>query len=248
MPLARSFRVLSLPVFLAISSAAGVAAADEVQSAPATPAGTAVVRAAPTLTDPQTGAQKVMVPDGCTPTTQSTGQLVILCPYREPVGTLPQRHTETKWYGWQILLVDAASLVSGAVLAGAGNDTAGAGVAVIVGGYVLGGPIVHWSNGQVGKGFASLGLRLGAPTAGILTGLAFGAALSGGDSEGAAVGAALGFLGGTVAAVVIDSAAFARKTVVVSDEHAARPKVQWTPTAGYDAKRQAASMGITGTF
>ena len=29
--------------------------------------------------------------------------------------------------------------------------------------YVLGGPIVHFAHGNAGKGFASLGLRVGAP-------------------------------------------------------------------------------------
>lgn len=244
---ARPLRLFALPAFTAILTIVGAASADEPETAQA-PAGAAVVRAAPVRTDPQSGVQTINVPSGCTPTTQSTGQIVILCPYQEPGSTLPERRTETKWYGWQIVLVDSASLVTGLLVSAATDGESGAGAGLFLTGYALGGPIVHWSNGQVGKGFASLGLRLGAPSLGALSGLALGAALSGGDDISAVVGGVLGMLGGGIAAVVIDSAVLARKTIVVTNEHAARPKVQWTPTAGYDAKRQAATMGITGTF
>lgn len=233
-----------------------------------------VVRPAPTLTDPKTGTQSVEVPPGCTPVQQSTGQLVILCPYVEPgsaaaASAEPAKpRTDSKWYGWQILIVDGAVISSTLLLAAAAadnDDVGGVAAAAFFTGYTLGGPIVHWSNGQLGRGFASLGLRVGAPLVAGLTGAALGAASSSGcsdpywcDSSEVAVGAGLGVLVGGIAAVAIDSAVLARKTVTVdaSDSSTAArtrpvaraPKLQWTPTASYDAKRQAPSIGITGTF
>lgn len=250
--------VLVLPAFGAILAFAGSARADEPVAAPLAASGTSVVRPADTHTDPATGMQTVVVPEGCSATTQSSGQVVILCPFREPtaVAAAPRQRLDSKWYGWQVLLVDGATFVTGTVIAAASDgEAAGTGVAIALTGYAIGGPIVHWSNGQVGKGFASLGLRLGAPLVGGLTGLAFGAAMDGGCNAydgcgGAAVGAGLGVIAGGIAAVVIDSAVLARKQVVVTDDEAKRttPKLQWVPSGGYDAKRQAATVGISGTF
>ena len=216
-----------------------------------------VVREAETHTDPKSGTQIVSVPKGCTPTTQKNGQVVIFCPFREP-GRTPHAHYESKWYGWETLLVDGAALTLGSVLMAAGDDydTTGLGAGVLITGYAVGGPIVHWSNGQVGKGFASLGLRLGAPIVVGFGGLAFGALLGAGACNGtsdcvtggAAVGAALGVIVGGAAAIAIDSAALARKRVLVTDEPQEQGKIRWQPTAGYDPKRQAATIGVGGTF
>ena len=72
-----------------------------------------------------------------------------------------RRHREkTHWYGLQNLIVDGGVIVGGLVLTGATNEAGGV---VLVTGYFFGGPIVHWSHGQVGRGFASLGIRVAAP-------------------------------------------------------------------------------------
>ena len=243
--------VLALPVFAAMLSFGGLAAAAEPPAAAVAGSGATVVRAE-AHTDPNTGLQTVVVPQGCTATAQSSGQVVILCPYREPAPAAPAQRLDSKWYGWQTLLVDASTLTTGILVAAASEgDAGGLGASIALGGYALGGPIVHWANGQVGKGFASLGLRLGAPLVGGLTGFALGAAGDSGCRDfclGAAVGATLGVIAGGIAAVVVDSAVLARKQVVVTDGHARRPTVQWAPTGGYDAKRQAATLGVSGTF
>ena len=46
-------------------------------------------------------------------------------------------------------------------------------------GHALTAPMTHWAHGHVGKGFASLGLTLGAAVAGGTTGFALGVATGG---------------------------------------------------------------------
>jgi hypothetical protein len=69
----------------------------------------------------------------------------------------------TRWYGYQLLLADALSV--GLVYAGAGSGT-GALATAGVGGMLLGAPIVHAVQGEPGRAFGSLGLRLAMPLAG----------------------------------------------------------------------------------
>lgn len=213
-----------------------------------------VVKPAQVLTDPKTGVQQVVVPAGCTSTIQQNGQIVVLCPGTEsnPSGRAeapPEvtTTTERKWYGWQTLMVDGIThgvstvLLVGAVSAQSEGMLSTA-ASLYISGYLLGGPIVHWSNGQVGKGFASLGIRAGAP---IVLGLT-GAALGSGDGDTAGSLAVLGVISGVATAIALDAAVLARKTVTV--QRTATPKLQWTPNAAYDSRRQAVTVGVGGTF
>ena len=109
---------------------------------------------------------------------------------------------EPRWYGWQTLMVDGAAILIA-------SD-----VSVPI--YVLGGPIVHWSHGNVGRGFGSLGLRVGAP---LLLAAAFVGGCDGnGDVGCLGLGALMGLLLGAGAAIAIDAAAIARDTVEVEDD------------------------------
>jgi hypothetical protein len=83
---------------------------------------------------------------------------------REPATSPPA--ASSQWYGWQILLSDAA------VFSFAGL-THNAGIAY---GWVGGGAIVHLGHGNVGRGLASAALRAGLP----IIGLALGAASASG--------------------------------------------------------------------
>ena len=122
------------------------------------------------------------------------------------------------WYGWQTLIVDGVWVVGGPLL---GTVSLGAGSGLVLGGYFLGPPIVHWSHGEVGRGFADLGIRVGAPT---VLGLLGYAALSGGsrNSEGAlsAAGAVIGAGLGIIAAVVIDASVLAYEPAGEEDDEA----------------------------
>jgi hypothetical protein len=133
-----------------------------------------------------------------------------------------QRRPATReWYGWQTLIVDGA-WIAGASASGAGNQ-AGLAAAFVVSGYVVAPPIVHFAHGEIGRGFADLGIRVGAP---LVLGLVGFAAFSGQSSPGndgiapGAVGAILGSGLGMLAAVALDASVLAYRTV--GDEDALR--------------------------
>jgi hypothetical protein len=92
------------------------------------------------------------------------------------------------WYGWQIMITDASAIALGLTATTSGGPW---GVAAATT-YVLGGPIVHWEHGAVGKGFGSLGLRVLLPLAAAVAW--FGACFysctgSGGTTAAVALGA-----------------------------------------------------------
>ena len=93
------------------------------------------------------------------------------------------------------------------------NLLVASGVAV----YFLGGPAIHWAHGHGRKGLGSLGLRVGLPLGGLIAGALLGSVACGSsDSEFVpcpAVIGALGFLGGAVAAPIVDAAVVAREPV-----------------------------------
>jgi hypothetical protein len=175
--------------------------------------------------------------------------LVVVLPtsaaHAEPEATEPEATTESRWYGWQTLVVDGGTILVAIPTSGA---------ALLVG-YPLGGPIVHWAHGRVETGFADLGIRLGAPIAGALTGIGIYAATGPhhcgncelADLEVLAAGM-LGAFVGAVSAVVIDAAVLAREDVPVdrTKNVAKRDAVRITPTLrpGHGSL----TAGVAGTF
>lgn len=89
-----------------------------------------------------------------------------------PVAGVPQAtptpKTRERWYGWQSLSADGASLLL-LIAAGAASDSKGKASDVMaygaVGGYLLGGPVTHLLHDSPSRGLGSLGLRLGLPIA-----------------------------------------------------------------------------------
>ena len=253
-------RVLPVALAVALVGWSMHARADEPTAAP--PAGSetpATVRPAQVTVDAATGAQSVLVPRGCTPVRQTSGQLVVLCPYAAPKleapvvqaaasAPAPAKATRTEWYGWQILLGDGASLASG-IATGLLSEP-GTGAAVGLTGYALGAPVVHWSHGQVGQGFGSLALRVGTPVSlAFWSFLAFG--LSGSDADTATLAAGASAVLGMGAAMIVDVAVLAHEKVPTEATQARtkpEPSLRWTPTAGYDGKRNALTVGLSGSF
>lgn len=166
------------------------------------------------------------------------------------------RPAPTTWYGWQTLTVDAASLLTASIGAIAddrsGFSAIAAGGALV--GYAIGGPAVHWAHARVGTGFASLGIRAGAPLGGgftgALAGIALGAIVYPQSEQGSVYLGLYGAMGGVVlgsaAAVVIDSVVLAREPAAAPGDSATR--IRWTPTGGYDPQRHAANVGLSGAF
>jgi hypothetical protein len=115
---------------------------------------------------------------------------------RDPATSPPA--ASSQWYGWQIVLSDAA------VFSFAGL-TQHASVAY---GWLGGGAIVHFGHGNVGRGLGSAALRAGLPLVGVYLGAA---SASGCRGDWCGLGEALaGGLIGIVSAELIDVALLAR--------------------------------------
>lgn len=148
--------------------------------------------------------------------------------------------TESHWYGYQNILVDAGSVML-AVVAGDKQSQTLADLALAT--YVFGSPAVHWGHGHVDKGFGSLGLRVGAP----LLGGALGCVADEHHGEfGCLGGAVVGVLVGGAAAMIIDYAVLAREDVPMERATSLRltPSFALVPDSG----RLRPSMGLGGTF
>lgn len=148
----------------------------------------------------------------------------------------PETEMESRWYGWQILIVDGASIVTMPILVG-------------LAGYVLGGPIVHAAHDRWGIGALSLGARLAGPTLGIL-------AMGGADCKGdfCGLGLLVGAAVGAGVAVAIDAALLAHEDVPVTrrSERAATPIFSIKPSIAPELtprrELHGVSFGVSGTF
>lgn len=146
--------------------------------------------------------------------------------------------TEQRWYGWQTLISDGASLLLVSMASqnrkeSIQNVTFGLAAA----GITLGAPIIHWSHGHVGKGFASLGIRLGMPTMGMLF-LANGISGNRSDDRSILLGVLL-LAAWLPTSIAVDAAVLAREEVPVSRVSLV-PLV--APTHG------GGTLGLGGTF
>lgn len=193
------------------------------------------------------------------PTTPAPGPAPLPEPV-PPVASTPQQPAVTsrelneleqpaapkkRWYGWQTIAADAGWIACAVLASEEDNGTLGN---LAVAGYFLGGPIVHWGHGHVGKGFASLGLRL-API-GLLTLALIAYVAEDTEDEGLFhdpgpvsttlfVAAALMVPG----AMVIDAAALAY-------EEAEPEETKWSPRLSpwYRPRTHAGGLSLTGTF
>jgi len=175
-----------------------------------------------------------------------------------------EQEKTTPWYGYQTLLVDAASV--GLFVAGSAFDAPVAWVPATAGVF-LGGPAVHFARGRVETGFVSLGLRLGLPVLGGTIGYfvfveSYWGPESGVGVLGAGIGAAVVIVGGGLiglaSASVLDAAWLAREngldtSWLARQKSSAAPRV--TPTARvtsvspvFDASRRVAGVGVGGYF
>jgi len=171
-------------------------------------------------------------------------------PYPYPPAYAPPRPpagpTETKrkvWYSNYIYAVDGISLsllILGAALSDSQSDTGENLGKLGVAGYLLAAPIVHWTQGEVGSGFASFGLRMGLPTGGLLLGAATCIAADYRNNDRCVALVALGALAGIITAPLVDAKVFAYKEVTEKTGLRLAPVFNVTP-------RQA-SLGFGGSW
>lgn len=148
-------------------------------------------------------------------------------------------HYEKHWYGWQTLFVDAVSIAL----------AFGGGIADIeplfwpgMVGLIFGSPIVHFSHGNAGVGFASMGVRVGLTLIVLMVALIAALDAFGSDSsnEDGLVAAEIIALGAAIGASALDAAVFAYDRVLVGGAALLRP---W-----YDARSGGAGLRVAGSF
>ncbi len=217
-----------------------------VPSASATVAGPSATVGAPPpmLMVPQpAGAASGQVPNG----------YMVLVPWTPPTATAPAAPTPVpepvmteRSYAHKLVIADLSAL--GLFLLAAptqSGELVGAGVGV----YALGSPIMHLTEGNLAKGAASLGLRLGMPVGGFYVG-AGGCLLVATSHHGSGLDDLFGcFLLGLVTggaglagAVAIDYAILGKEKVP-----AAQPKgVSWAPT--FKPSKDGMTLGMVGSW
>lgn len=190
------------------------------------------------------------------PQTQAPAAVPVLAP---PPAHLSSVRYEKVWYGWQGLITDA---VAYSLTLGGGFGDMGGVLATGLITFVLATPIIHMAHGNIGKGFGSMGMRVGLPAAGALIGVIAGAVVAGsnksssdsfGRNVGDAVGtgALVGSLLGGAGCVVIDAAALAYTNEKIEGPATASlarrtSTVRLVPTL--DVRSDRAALGIGGTF
>jgi len=139
-----------------------------------------------------------------------------------------------QWYGWQTLIADGAAIGLGFATRGNPWVTGAA--------YSLVPTVIHFTHGNVGRGFADLGIRVVLPPLATIGGGLLGLALAqdpggsgAGKLNGLLIGAGLGLITGYVGAVTIDAAALSWETVPADS---VAPK----------AKERASSLRLAPTF
>lgn len=141
---------------------------------------------------------------------------------------------ERRWYGWQFLVVDGLSLVLAISTLGTGSVVQ---FGVASAGFTFGAPIVHWAHGNIGRGFGSLGLRIGLPATAlgvtVLTGRGYSSLL---------VGVVL-IPTAFAAAITIDAAVLAYDSAPSSR---ARAGLAWAPML--DLRPEGVTLGVAGSF
>jgi hypothetical protein len=160
---------------------------------------------------------------------------------------------ETTWYGWQIMLTDAAAVASFAAIGSAGSDAAARDLAIAGAlAYLGGGPIVHGVHDRGVEAGESFLLRLGLPFGLALTGdlvaLGLNGACSGSQCaiqpSSMAIG---GLLVGAIGASAIDIVALAHAPVprkaCTTASLTLRPTAYVTPQAGHSPVPTLAMMG-----
>ncbi len=167
----------------------------------------------------------------------------------------PTRHRV--WYGWQNLLIYGTTLTAGlAAVVGGGfsNSTP----LFIAGGFaggtgtLFGGPIIHWAHGHTGKGFAVLGINVGATLVSAGAGIGVGCAAGGcrGSSSGVGIflGTSFGGAAGLLAAMIIDVTVLSYEETEAVGPRLSKRSPGWTILPDLKITRDVTTFGVAGIF
>jgi hypothetical protein len=251
--------VISAPLGARAEPPSPDGAVSAAQAAPAVPAvnNAAPAPAAPSAPPPAPSTRPGATPAGARPFPAATPLTATPYPYSSPFArydlTLPPpdliEPPPERWYGWQTLTTFGGSAALTLVAAAVNSmkvDEAPEWILVgAFGGYALGGPIVHWAHGNVGKGFASLGIN----AAGILSGLVAGVYAVGGHSGDIFLGTSLGGSLGALVATILDTTLLTygpRKPA--REDASARQRREVTLLPTLDIRKDRASLGFVGAF
>ncbi|AUX36992.1 MULTISPECIES: hypothetical protein [Sorangium] len=150
------------------------------------------------------------------------------------------------WYGWQHLLVLGGTAILAPIAVGTENEVL---AWWSFSTFALGGPVTHWANGNLGKGFASLGLNAGCTLGGGMVGLLVGRASDSRRWEELA-GIMIGSSAGLLTANIIDIAVLEREERSTADSYEyirlRPPRLRLAPHVAMAPDR--ATLGLGGAF
>jgi hypothetical protein len=153
------------------------------------------------------------------------------------------------WYGWKTLIVAGASVTTGVVPYLIARDM-GAVLAMPlgVGGLVFGGPIVHWTHGRIGRGFAVLGMNLGAAATGFgIFALPVACVFEKCDGAYFTYGVVGSYVGAAVG-MIIDVAALSTYRPPVPPDVASTPRLLDSLAPVIDVRKGRTVLGLSGAF
>jgi hypothetical protein len=150
---------------------------------------------------------------------------------------LADPHYEKRWYGWQTLIADAASL--GLMIAGGAADSEAL-FWVGLGGFVFAPAIVHAAHARVAPALASFGVRVSVVLLVMFVALIAVTGAFVDDSKDGISALWIVMLGGVIGASALDAAVFGFERVRVGDQALVRP---W-----YDARSGSAGLRVAGSF
>lgn len=162
----------------------------------------------------------------------------------------PTAQERRYWYGWQTLIVDGASIVT-SVAASISPSHPIVGLPLGGAGLLLGGPIVHWAHGNLGKGFASLGILLATGLVGGGIGVGIGCAAEFVErcrGEFESLGKLSGFLLGLNVGATVGSAIDVSLLAYGTRPEAAWPARRVSVLPALDVRRDRLVLGLGGTF